>query len=309
MMTGHPLSRRDLLRLAGVALGSAILNPQCVLGFQDKMILRKIPRSGEALPAVGIGSYLTFDVSDTSDLEHVREVMRLFTDLGGRLVDSSPMYGLAESVIGDVTADLGINQELFFATKVWTSGRDSGIQQAQQSMSRMRTKKLDLLQVHNLLDVDTHLKWLHEWKQAGKIRYVGVTHYDAGAFLALEKYVTSKQVDFVQLNYSMAEREAEDRMLPAAAASGTAVIVNRPFAQASLFDRVKGRPLPEWTSEFDASSWAQFFLKYILANPAVTCVIPATRSPKHLEDNMGAAMGKVPDEKARQRMLSLLNTF
>ena len=309
MMTGHPLSRRDFLRLAGVALGSAILNPQCVLGFQDKMILRKIPRSGEALPAVGIGSYLTFDVSDTSDLEHVREVMRLFTDLGGRLVDSSPMYGLAESVIGDVTADLGINQELFFATKVWTSGRDSGIQQAQQSMSRMRTKKLDLLQVHNLLDVDTHLKWLHEWKQAGKIRYVGVTHYDAGAFLALEKYVTSKQVDFVQLNYSMAEREAEDRMLPAAAASGTAVIVNRPFAQASLFDRVKGRPLPEWTSEFDASSWAQFFLKYILANPAVTCVIPATRSPKHLEDNMGAGMGKVPDQKTRQRMLSLLNTF
>jgi len=176
-------------------------------------------------------------------------------------------------------------------------------------MSRMRTKKLDLLQVHNLLDVDTHLKWLHEWKQAGKIRYVGVTHYDAGAFLGLEKYVTSKQVDFVQLNYSMAEREAEDRMLPAAAASGTAVIVNRPFAQASLFERVKGRPLPEWASEFDASSWAQFFLKYILANPAVTCVIPATRRPKHLEDNMGAAMGKVPDEKTRHRMLSLLNTF
>jgi aryl-alcohol dehydrogenase-like predicted oxidoreductase len=235
--------------------------------------------------------------------------MRLFTGLGGRLVDSSPMYGLAESVIGDVTTELGITQQLFLATKVWTSGRESGIQQAQQSMSRMRTKKLDLLQVHNLLDVDTHLKWLHDWKQAGKIRYVGVTHYEAEAFPALEKYVTSGQVDFIQLNYSMAEREAENRMLPAAVASGTAVIVNRPFAQASLFDRVKGRPLPEWASEFDASSWAQFFLKYILANPAVTCVIPATRNLKHLADNMGAAVGKLPGEKTKQRMVAFLNTL
>jgi diketogulonate reductase-like aldo/keto reductase len=234
--------------------------------------------------------------------------MHLFTSLGGRLVDSSPMYGLAESVIGDVTTDLGINQQLFFATKVWTTGRESGILQAQRSMSRMRTKKLDLLQVHNLLDVDTHMKWLHEWKQAGRIRYLGVTHYEEGAFPALEKYVTSGRVDFVQLNYSMVEREAENRILPAAVASGTAVIVNRPFAQASLFDRVKGRPLPEWASDFDAGTWAQFFLKYILANPAVTCVIPATRSPQHLGDNMKAGVGRLPDEKTRQRMLSLLNS-
>jgi aryl-alcohol dehydrogenase-like predicted oxidoreductase len=308
-MERSPLSRRDLLRRAGAALGGAILNPQYALGFQKEMMLRKIPRSGEALPAVGIGSYLTFDVTGSTDLEQVREVMRLFTDLGGRLVDSSPMYGQAESVIGDVTSDLGISQRLFLATKVWITGRESGIQQALQSMSRMRTKKLDLLQVHNLLDVDTHLKWLHDWKQAGKIRYVGVTHYEAGAFPALEKYVISRQVDFVQLNYSMAEREAENRILPAAVASGTAVIVNRAFAQASLFDRVKGRPLPEWASEFDASTWAQFFLKYILANPAVTCVIPATRNPKHLADNMGAGVGKLPDEKTRQRMLALLTNF
>jgi aryl-alcohol dehydrogenase-like predicted oxidoreductase len=308
-MTGHPLSRRDLLRLAGAALGDTILDPEGALGFQKQMMLRKIPRSGESLPAVGIGSYLTFDVTGSTDLEQVREVMRLFTELGGRLVDSSPMYGLAESVIGDVIAELGINQQLFLGTKVWITGRESGIQQAQQSMSRMRTKKLDLLQVHNLLDVDTHLKWLHDWKQAGKIRYVGVTHYEAEAFPALEKYVTSSQLDFVQLNYSMAEREAENRMLPAAVASGTAVIVNRPFAQASLFDRVKGRPLPEWASEFDASSWAQFFLKYILANPAVTCVIPATRNLKHLADNMGAAVGKLPGEKTKQRMVAFLNTL
>jgi aryl-alcohol dehydrogenase-like predicted oxidoreductase len=306
---GHPLSRRGFFGLVAAALGGAILRPRRALGFQKEMILRKIPRSGETLPAVGIGSYLTFDVSSSSDLGQVREVIRVFADLGGRLIDSSPMYGLAESVIGDVASEFSINQQLFFATKVWTTGRESGMQQAHQSMSRLRTKELDLLQVHNLLDADTHLKWLHEWKQAGKIRYVGVTHYEAGAFPALEKYVTSGQVDFVQLNYSMAEREAENRMLPAAVASGTAVIVNRPFAEASLFDRVKGRPLPEWASEFNASSWAQFFLKYILANPAVTCVIPATRNPKHLADNMGAGMSGLPDQKLRQRMLSLLNSL
>jgi diketogulonate reductase-like aldo/keto reductase len=230
--------------------------------------------------------------------------MRDFARLRGRVVDTSPMYGAAESVIGDVITELSLTKELFLATKVWIEGLDAGLAQARQSMQRMKTSKLDLIQVHNLLDVDTHLSWLKEWKQKGQVRYIGVTHYAEGAYAALEKQVSTKQVDFVQFNYSMGEREAEKRLLPAAMASGAAVIVNRPFAKASLFERVKGRQLPAWASEFDASTWAQFFLKYILGHPAVTCVIPATRNPKHLADNMQAGRGRLPDEKMRQRMVA-----
>jgi aryl-alcohol dehydrogenase-like predicted oxidoreductase len=176
-------------------------------------------------------------------------------------------------------------------------------------MRRMKTVKLDLLQVHNLLDVETHLKWLQEWKQAGKVRYIGVTHYSESAYAELEKFIKSKRVDFVQFNYSIVEREAEQRLLPAALSSGVATIINRPFAKASLFRRVQGRPVPEWASEFDAATWAQFFLKYTLAHPAVTCAIPATRNRKHLEDNMQAGHGKLPSEKMRRKMVEFLNSL
>jgi diketogulonate reductase-like aldo/keto reductase len=276
------------------------------MGNQEPLMTRRIPRSGEAVPAIGLGSSRTFDVSGAGELDEVKEVLRLFVSLGGRVVDSSPMYGRAESVIGDVATQLGIGGKLFLATKVWTTGRDAGIKQAQESMNRMRTKRLDLIQVHNLVDVDTHLKWLKEWKEAGKVRYVGITHYRKDAHEQLAKYVASKEVDFIQVNYSMAEREAEDRLLPAARESGTAVLANRPFAVKGLFDRVEGRPLPDWASEIDVTSWAQFFLKYILANPAVTCIIPATRNPKHLTDDVTGGRGRLPDEKMRQRMLAVL---
>lgn len=285
------------------------MKPNFALGTGTEVIMRKIPVSGEPLPAIGLGSYITFDVTSAADRDQAREVLRLFAAQGGRVVDSSPMYGSAESVIGDTSTELGINRQLFLATKVWTGGREAGMRQAQQSLSRMRREKLDLVQVHNLLDADTHLKWLKEWKQAGKIRYVGITHYEEGAFPALERYISSKQVDFVQMNYSITELDAERRLLPAALASGTAVIVNRPFAAASLFDRVKDRRLPEWAAEFGATSWAQFFLKYILGHPAVTCVIPATRNPKHLMDNMGAGIGKLPDVKMRWRMVDFLGSL
>jgi diketogulonate reductase-like aldo/keto reductase len=307
-MQSTEVTRRTLLQLAGGMLVTSIVNPKLAFATQENMILRKIPKSGETLPAVGIGSYNTFDVTSPQDRDQVREVLRLFGAMGGRLVDSSPMYGAAESVIGDITTQLDTNRQLFFATKVWTSGREAGIQQAEQSLSRMRTRQLDLLQVHNLLDVDTHLPWMKDWKTAGKVRYLGVTHYQEGSLPALEKYVSSGQVDFVQLNYSMAERAAENRLLPAAQAAGVAVIVNRPFADAALFDRVKNRALPEWAAEFDAQTWAQFFLKYILAHPAVTSVIPATRNPKHVLDNMSAGVGRLPDEAMRQRMLAFLNS-
>ena len=307
-MQSTEVTRRTLLQLAGGMLVTSIVKPKLAVATQQDMILRKIPKSGETLAAVGIGSYNTFDVTGSQERDQVREVLRLFGAMGGRLVDSSPMYGAAEAVIGDITTQLDTNRQLFLATKVWTSGREAGIQQAEHSLSRMRTRQFDLLQVHNLLDVNTHLPWMKDWKGAGKVRYVGVTHYQENSLPALEKYVSSGQVDFVQLNYSMAERAAESRLLPAALAAGVAVIVNRPFADAALFERVKNLALPEWAAEFDAQTWAQFFLKYILANPAVTCAIPATRNPKHVLDNMTAGVGQLPNESMRQRMLAFLNS-
>lgn len=271
------------------------------------MLQRPIPTSGELLPAVGLGTYSTFDIGNSaSERGPVKEVLRLFVQNGGKLVDSSPMYGGSESVVGDLAREEKLTAKLFMATKVWTSGRDAGIGQMNESMRRMGVARMDLMQVHNLLDLKTHEKTLRDWKAQGKIRYLGITHYHAGAHSELERLVKTKQYDFVQFNYSIAEREAEERLLPACAESGTAVIVNRPFAQANLFSRVRGREVPAWAAEFDCTSWAQFFLKYILAHPAVTCVIPATGKPKHLLDNMQAGVGRLPDAAARKKMIESL---
>ncbi len=271
------------------------------------MLQRPIHRSGEMLPALGLGTYSTFDVgNDTAERAALKEVLRLFVQHGGKLVDSSPMYGSSESVVGDVARAEGLTDQLFMATKVWTSGRDAGIGQMNESMRRMGVARMDLMQVHNLLDLKTHEKTLRDWKAQGKIRYLGITHYHAGAHAELERLVKTKQYDFVQFNYSIAEREAEERLLPACAESGTAVIINRPFAQANLFSRVRGRELPAWAAEFECQSWAQYFLKYILAHPAVTCVIPATSKPKHLVDNMRAGLGRLPDGAMRAKMIQAL---
>jgi diketogulonate reductase-like aldo/keto reductase len=271
------------------------------------MTTRPIPRSGEALPVVGLGTWQTFDVGpQASERAQLKEVLQGFVDRGGKLVDSSPMYGESERVTGDLTSELGLRERLFFATKVWTSGREAGIRQMEQSFRLMRVKRMDLMQIHNLLDYETHTKTLREWKTAGRVRYIGITHYHSGAFRELERLVKTKQYDFAQFNFSMAEREAEDRLLPACAESATAVIVNRPFAGADLFSRVKGKPLPPWAADFDCSSWAQFFLKWILGHSAVTCAIPATRRRAHVEDNAQAATGALPDAKMRQRMLEYL---
>ncbi|HKU72193.1 MAG TPA: aldo/keto reductase [Burkholderiales bacterium] len=267
---------------------------------------RPIPRSGEMLPMVGVGTWQTFDVGPKSpERAELKEVLRLLAAAGGSVVDSSPMYGKAEGVVGDLTHD-GLREKLFFATKVWTSGRDSGIRQMDESFKLMRTDRMDLMQVHNLLDLGTHSKTLREWKSAGRIRYIGITHYHDGAHAELEKIVRTKSWDFVQFNYSMAEPEAEARLLPACAESGTAVIINRPFSQGGLFPKVKGKALPPWAAEFDCSSWAQFFLKYLLGHPAVTCVIPGTRRVEHLKDNVQAGMGRLPDAAMRRRMKEYL---
>jgi len=264
---------------------------------------RPIPKTGETIPAVGLGTWQAFDVAgDAAETAQAREALKAFVDLGGRLIDSSPMYGSAESVSGQLADELRVKAKLFVATKVWTSGKQAGIRQMEDSMRKLRVEHLDLMQVHNLVDAGTHLATLRDWKSAGRVRYLGVTHYHAGAHADLEKIIRPGDIDFVQVNYSLAEPEADRRLLAAAADSRTAVIVNRPFAEGSMFRRVKDKPVPDWAKEIGCASWAQFFLKWILGHPSVTCAIPGTRNPKHVADNLGAASGPLPDEAMRRRM-------
>jgi aryl-alcohol dehydrogenase-like predicted oxidoreductase len=303
-----PAKRRTLRLMAGC--GTLALLPNAAQAQSPAIMKRPIPRTGEMLPMVGVGTWQTFDVgADAPERAELKEVLRLLVEAGGSVVDSSPMYGRSERVAGDLAAELELREKLFFATKVWTSGRDAGARQMQDSLRLMRTRRMDLMQVHNLLDVATHAKTLREWKDAGHIRYAGITHYHAGAYGELEKLVRTKQWDFVQFNYSMAERDAEQRLLPVCAEMGVAVIVNRPFSFGGLFPRVKGKALPGWAAEFDCTSWAQFFLKYLLGNPAVSCVIPGTRRVAHLQDNVRAGMGRLPDAPMRKRMVEHLETL
>lgn len=295
-------SRRDALRrIAGA--GAVVAMPSLAAGASSAAIERTIPASGEALPAVGLGTWQRFDIG-TGDAQRAaaREVLRRFAQAGGRVVDSSPMYGNSEQVVGELSQELGLAERLFFATKVWTSGREAGIAQMEESFRRMRTKRMDLMQVHNLLDAATHLKTLHEWKRSGRVRYIGLTHYHRGAYADMERWIERDPPDFMQINYSLGEREAERRLLPLAAERGVAVLINRPFGKGALLSAVRGRPVPEWAKEIDATSWAQVLLKWILGHPAVTCVIPATRNPQHLLDNMAAATGRLPDPAMRKRM-------
>ena len=274
------------------------------------LIKRSIPRSGEQLPVLGLGTYIVLDVPPGApELTELKEVLKTFAAGGARLIDSSPMYGRAEAVVGELVAAANLRESVFLATKVWTSGRDAGVRQMQDSLRLMRTQRIDLMQVHNLLDLATHTKTLNEWKAAGTLRYVGITHYHAGAYRELEKLLKTREYDFVQFNYSLAEREAEQRLLAVAAETGTAVIINRPFAQGELFSKVKGREVPAWAAQFDCDSWAQFFLKYIIAHPAVTCVIPGTGKVRHMTDNLKAGSGRLPDERTRKRMVELIQSF
>jgi len=278
-------------------------------GAAPSLLLRPIPSSGETIPAVGLGTWQTFDVgASAAAREPLREVLKRFVALGGRVIDSSPMYGAAEAVVGELASALGIVDSLFVATKVWTSGREAGIAQMEQSLRLLRKKPLDLMQVHNLVDWRTHLATLRGWKQAGRVRYVGVTHYTASGYDELERVLRSEPLDFVQVNYSLGEREAERRILPLARDRGIAVLVNRPFSAGGLFGKVRGRPLPSWAGEAGCESWAQLFLKWILAHPAVTCVIPATSNPQHVSDNMKAGVGPLPDAAMRERMAAVVGT-
>ena len=274
------------------------------------MIERRIPKTGEAIPAIGLGTWQVFDVAgNAAEMAQAKETLKVFVEQGGRVIDSSPMYGSSESVTGQLAAELGVRAKLFIATKVWTTGKQAGVRQMEDSMKKLRVERLDLMQVHNLQDTDTHLATLRDWKAAGRVRYVGVTHYHSGAHADLERFVKRDDIDFIQVNYSIAEPEADRRLLRAAADSRVAVIVNRPFVTGEMFRQVKGKPLPDWAKEIGCASWAQFFLKWILAHPAVTCAIPATRNPAHLTDDLGAASGPLPDDATRRKMSAYFNSL
>ncbi len=272
------------------------------------MLARAIPSSGEKLPVIGLGTWNAFDVDLTPEnRRQLEEVMSLFVKRGGRVIDSSPMYGPAEGVIGELAAKLHLRDSLFIATKVWTAGKEAGIQMMERSMERFQTKRIDLMQVHNLVDVEMQMSSLREWKTKGRIRYTGITHSQARGFGEIERIMRSHKPDFVQINYSVMELGAAQRILPLAQELRMAVIINRPFGGGGLFERVRAKQLPDWAAEFDCRSWAQFFLKWIIAHPAVTCVIPATNNPRHLEDNMQAGVGRLPDAKMRQRMVQFVS--
>ena len=237
----------------------------------------------------------------------LENVLREFAALGGKLIDSSPMYGRSEVVAGDLMAKLGLREKLFIATKVWTSGKAAGIAQMEDSMKKLRAKPIELMQVHNLLDVDTHLRTLGDYKRESRVRYIGVTHYTASAFDAVAKIIRAHAVDFLQINYSAGEREAEKLLLPLARERGIAVIVNRPFAGGELLRRLRGTALPAFAAEIDCVSWAQLLLKFVVSHPSVTCAIPATTRVEHLRDNMGAGGARMPDEKLRARIAASIS--
>ena len=265
------------------------------------------PQQRVKLPKIGLGTWQTFDAgNDSAARAPLREVLEL---LDGNVVDSSPMYGSSESVAGDLIAELGMRDKLFIATKVWTRGREEGIRQMETSFQRLRVKVMDLMQVHNLSDVATQTKTMQAWQEQGRIRHIGITHYTASAYDEVERWMKTGAYEFVQINYSLAERDAEKRLLPLAVERKMSVIINRPFAEGSLFRRAKGKPLPSWAAELGIVSWAQYFLKWIVSHPAVTCAIPGTGRPEHMRDNLAAGRGPFPDAAARKRMADYLESL
>jgi aryl-alcohol dehydrogenase-like predicted oxidoreductase len=267
------------------------------------MLTRAIPQSQEALPVVGFGTWQTFDIgSDRGQFEERKKVLAALFEAGGKVIDSSPMYGSAEAVVGDLLSEMGAHAQAFLATKVWTSGEAAGRRQMEASFAKLRTRSIDLMQIHNLVDWRTQLRTLRAWKEARRFRYIGLTHYTVPELDRLASIIKTERLDFLQFGYSLNVRAAEARLLPLAADRGVAVIVNQPFDSGALFGKVRGKTLPDWAAEFDCASWAQFFLKYILGHAAVTCVIPGTAKLEHAQDNLAAGRGRLPDAAERQRM-------
>ena len=301
-MTQSLWTRRDALA-AAAALGSL---PVAGMTAGNRMLTRPIPGSNEQLPVIGLGTYSVFDVASTPDAIAQRlRIVELLLGAGGSVIDTSPMYNRSEKVIGDVIAAGAPRDDMFIATKVWTDGREAGVKQMQRSAELMKTDVIDLMQVHNLRDTAVHMKTIRDRQEQGRIRYSGITHYRASALDALEAALRDFRPQFVQINYSLGEREADERLLPLAKDLGIAVVINRPYQAGRLFSAVRDRELPGWASEF-AASWGQFFLKFIISHPAVTCVIPATSKPQHMRDNLEAGFGELPDAATRERMVAFM---
>lgn len=292
-------NRRELVA-AGIAAATLPIN--ALTTETSKMIRKVIPSSGSSLPVIGLGTYEVFDVDSTAEEIELRSnIVGLLTESGGSLLDTSPMYNRSEKVIGDIITSGNARELLFLATKVWTDGQDAGERQMQRSADLMQTDVIDLMQVHNLRDTAVHMKTIRAWQDAGRIRYSGLTHYNDQSQAELGRQMAEFKPDFIQINYSLGERAADERLLPMAADQGVAVLINRPFQAGQLFSAVRGKELPAWAQDF-AASWGQFFLKYIISHPAVTCAIPATSKTHHMVDNLGAGTGLLPDPAMRKRM-------
>ena len=286
--------------LSGLKFGSVLA--------QNQMLRRTIPSSGESLPIIGLGTSRVFDVDpeDREELKIRKEIIEVLLNNGGSLVDTSPMYGQSEDLLGQILDDYPRRNELFLATKVWIKGKPEGEQQISESFTKMNTAKMELIQIHNLVDWKTQIKTLRQMKESGEISYIGITHYKSSAFKEMEDIIKKEPIDFAQFNYSIGERDAEERLLPICQEFGVATIINRPFMRGKLFRSFKNQTLPDWCKDYDINSWGQFFLTYIIANPAVTNIIPATSKSKNMLDNSIAGMGRVTDLKIQKRMLEIL---
>ena len=301
------MTRRHSLRLLSAGTAAAAGSLRGADETSPAMATRAIPSSGEKLPVIGMGTWQTFDVRP-KEAAPLEPVLQAFVELGGKVLDSSPMYGQSEEIAGHMIGKFKLREKLFVATKVWTQGKDKGIEQMKASMEKLQSKPIDLMQVHNLVDVAAHLDTLRGWKKEGLVRYIGITHYTASQHDAVEKLLKAETLDFVQINYSVAERDAEKTLLPLAKDRGVAVIANRPFAGGEVFKKLRSNPLPDWAKEIDCTSWAQLLLKFVVSHPAMTCAIPATSKVDHLRDNMKAGYGKMPDEEIRKKIGELVRS-
>jgi diketogulonate reductase-like aldo/keto reductase len=304
-LTMKTTRRHVLAALSGLGLSPLFA---AMTKDQAALLQRAIPSTGEMLPAVGVGTWQTFDVGGSdAERQPLRNVLKTMIASGAKVIDSSPMYGNSEGVVGDLSSDLKLNDKLFIATKVWTSGEEAGIRQMNQSYALLKRTKMDLMQVHNLVDWQTHVNTLRKWKEEGKVRYIGITHYIDSAHDTLATIIRENPIDFVQVNYNLLDTHADQRLFAVAQERKVAVIINRPFQEGQLFNHVKGKTLPAWAADIDCKSWAQFFLKFIISHPAVTCAIPGTSKVSHLLDNLGAAQGRLPDEAMRRRMVEVMS--
>jgi aryl-alcohol dehydrogenase-like predicted oxidoreductase len=299
------LNRRTFLK-TGIGAGAALLLPRGSRAAESGPLLqKKIPSSGETIPIIGIGTARRYeDVKSADEKIPLRDTIRRFSELGGKVIDTAPTYGTAETVVGELVDGLRVRERLFLATKVSLreTGREAGLRQIEQSFKRLRTDKIDLIAVHNLRDTQTQLRNLRELKQAGRIRYVGITTSFENQYPEFEQVVKNETLDFIQVDYALDNRNADERIIPLAGDRGMAVMINLPFGRGRLFKAVEGKKLPDWAGEFDCASWAQFFLKYVVSHPAVTCAVPGMARPQYVIDNLGAARGRLPDAATRRRM-------